>query len=808
MVDATTMAAHPGRPRGLLSRLCLFWLWLLDLFYTLWVLRVPVAGVVVGTALLLVPQAEDLFVQLATGSWFRIIEFFLLLFFVWAATTHYGARLLVETDERYLRWFAGHDAVYRERWQTWSPRLLATLPFFAVGGSILWSRAILPQVHEKGVTEHAARWLTILAIITAVMLVLFFFYVVWRRSFADARSVRWAERQAARVIGPLRRFVPGITQTTGVSGRSVESDLGPLYLILMFVLFTGGAFFAPLPFAEAFPRAAAVPFIVGGWLPLLVYLSALGRRFRFPFILSGFLFTWSLTSAVGDNFAVRPIEPRAPTGQDALAQLSLNEALRQWRQANGAACVAAAAACPRPILIAASGGASRAGFFTASVIGQLLDDQLKVDGQGHGLKADTMRNRIFAISSVSGSSVGAVMAVAAMGVAKPGQHPCRTRRGIAPLWHGDPTPINGWRSCFEALMSGDFLTPTLTGFVFRDMLRFLHWADRAALIERSWEKQFAWLIDKEGREASGLACAGDLECPFLTLRPTMTGAEVRWLPLLVINGHSVGTGQRIITSVLARTYVPPTGKRCPLAPRESPPAPCQIFAEAHDFYRLVTSGSDVRLSTGAHNSARFPIISPPGEIRTGRKIVDRIVDGGYFENSGAQSALDLVQAIRTVEPELAPFVLVLANDPELPQAKPGAAPSSPVIALDREGSFLTDVSAPIKAFAHSRDGRGILAVKDVRAALDRSLPPPPACTVNSAFIRVWAELVRPDERKARPLSMSWWLSKPVQLYLHEQTEFDGDMPKDGHENRGEMANMLKGINKDPGCVGAEGPNTR
>ena len=74
---------------------------------------------------------------------------------------------------------------------------------------------------------------------------------------------------------------------------------------------------------------------------------------------------------------------------------------------------------------------------------------------------------------------------------------------------------------------------------------------------------------------------------------------------------------------------------------------------------------DIRLSTAAHNSARFPIVSPAGEIRNRQhQVVDRIVDGGYFENYGALGAMELAQAIRAIEPKLAPFVLVISNDPD------------------------------------------------------------------------------------------------------------------------------------------------
>jgi hypothetical protein len=68
-------------------------------------------------------------------------------------------------------------------------------------------------------------------------------------------------------------------------------------------------------------------------------------------------------------------------------------------------------------------------------------------------------------------------------------------------------------------------------------------------------------------------------------------------------------------------------------------------------------------------------------------------------------------------------------------------------------------------------------------------------------IRVWAEPDRWDKKKTRPLSMSWWLSKPVQLYMHEQTLFDGDKPMVGHRNRDDIVAVLKGLNKEPGRIG-------
>jgi hypothetical protein len=62
----------------------------LILWVILWVVRVPLAFV-------LVPQAQDLLVELIESPW-RIALYMVLLFFVWASTTQYAARLLLDTD--------------------------------------------------------------------------------------------------------------------------------------------------------------------------------------------------------------------------------------------------------------------------------------------------------------------------------------------------------------------------------------------------------------------------------------------------------------------------------------------------------------------------------------------------------------------------------------------------------------------------------------------------------------------------------------------------------------------------------------
>jgi hypothetical protein len=372
------------------------------------------------------------------------------------------------------------------------------------------------------------------------------------------------------------------------------------------------------------------------------------------------------------------------------------------------------------------------------------------------------------------------MTVAAMAASGEHSQPCRSRAGR--LWFRSATPFRSdvvnWRDCLESLMSGDFLTPVFVGLMFHDTVRFFQLADRGSLLEAAFEKHFARTLEHDAVAADCDRRSG-LECPFMSLRPS----EDRWLPLLLLNGTSVGSGQRILTTVLDNAYKASEGHRCPYPANDGA---CHIFVSAFRFHDLLQEGTskpvdqaalrqfrDVRLSTAAHNSARFPLISPPGEIYDANgQVVDRLVDGGYFENFGAQTATELAEAIVAIDPNLKPFILVLSNDPTVPELENldhGQAKIDPTrAARAEEGAWITDVSGPVKAFMHTRNARGVLAVESMPAALARGHPE----SCNVVQLRVWYQ--PKNEFEARAISMSWWLSKPVQLYLHEQANFGLD----------------------------------
>ena len=791
------------KPRGIVSH---FWRRILDLTLVLWVVRVPLLSVLLGLALMAgVTQAQDVTLDVAmagapvgasAGLSRAILSLVAAVFLLWAMPVHYAARLLVETDNGLAVLIARRDAsaghrgiVGRDRLMAAMvrevPRLIGLAPFlaFAIGANAAIGN--LPTLADRPAIAAAHHQLVLLVWAMLAAVPLFYLYCVLRGRLTQVRALAALDRVLGRWLKPVFGLLAIAPRRDDAAGQLHAS--GRLALLFYALLVVAVLVASPHWLAARLPLAFAVPLIFGGWVPILAYLSSVGRRFHVP-ILTGLFIAGAVGVYVfGDNHAVRTVTADEP----AYRRTSLVQAVHLWMRANG--CAEQPSSCPRPIIVAAAGGASRAGFFTASVIGHFLDydrqkqafgftraDGSKVsraardDGRfsaaiqsvldGQERQGKNVATHLFALSGVSGGSYGAAVVAAALSARTGTAPPCPTE---APAhWFGGA--IHGWRDCLESMTADDFLTATFFGLAFHDQVQ-LFLRDRAALLEEAWEASFARHVAAAGANA-GPGAARRLSEPFL-------GAPRdpdHWVPYLVLNGTSVETGQRIITTDILPTYA--ASSRCPSG---GPTAECPIFTHAIDFHSLVRSDLDVRLSTAATNSARFPVISPPGSIyQVDTDVVDRIVDGGYFENFGAESALELAQAMVDVEPALAPFVLVVSNDPQSVLTEERTA-RGVVVPDAAEHSFLPEVVGPVDAIGAVRSGRGRLAVAHAAAWLDGRFGG--RCAVNLVQIKVWPEdsaghcpVGTATPEKIRQVSMSWWLSKPVQMNLHEQLEPTAD----------------------------------
>ena len=85
---------------------------------------------------------------------------------------------------------------------------------------------------------------------------------------------------------------------------------------------------------------------------------------------------------------------------------------------------------------------------------------------------------------------------------------------------------------------------------------------------------------------------------------------------------------------------------------------------AEDVLKRMRAGETLRLSTAMLLSARFPIISPVGELTLDGALV-RILDGGYFDNSGGATATDMLGVLMKAAGKnpVKPIALLVTNDP-------------------------------------------------------------------------------------------------------------------------------------------------
>jgi hypothetical protein len=282
-------------------------------------------------------------------------------------------------------------------------------------------------------------------------------------------------------------------------------------------------------------------------------------------------------------------------------------------------------------IVAAQGGGSYAAMHAAHFLSYMQ------------ARCPNFAHHLFAISGVSGGSVGAAAFAAAMKDAE--------QRGGVKIPDTGCADRSGEDPAISAvqILDDDFWSPLQAMWLFPDLLQqFLpvrvEIFDRARALEHgleaSWERSVT-RNDLYGPRVQSKT-ANTMAEPFLSLWPQGFDKSL-FTPALILNTTEVDTGRRRLISPF---------KFEGLTDLRFFPLSCTSASATHEG-----KIESLPLSTAAVLSARFPWITPSGwyydpsetgECTSPEKSVTKLSDGGYFESSGVATALDLAHSLQNI----------------------------------------------------------------------------------------------------------------------------------------------------------------
>jgi len=376
-------------------------------------------------------------------------------------------------------------------------------------------------------------------------------------------------------------------------------------------------------------------------------------------------------------------------------------------------------------VVAAQGG----GIYAASTAGAFLATM-----QDH---CPAFARHVFAISAVSGGSVGASLFNAAFADSIARGTNRKAAVDVEPGCDSLFAKTGELSRRLRAITQDDHISPVLA-YLVPDFVRGLipgslrpesgepdrkspcesgraAWGSRNRVLEKSFIDSF-----KRTASSSNVAendCSDQRERNLLA-RPFSEGWSQKGdLPALVLNATWVETGYRVAFAPFA---LQPFGG-----------------GTLYSFDSLSNRPADPALIQAAVISARFPGIMPPWTFELGNGLHLTFVDGGYADSSGAATALQLYNKLKQAGGEDVDLYLIALTDKS--KALTAAAGVEPVGSMPVR-SWLYDVISPLTTLLSVRDLQSRKAVTEARTELGDKM------------------IVVQLDQKAFPLPLGWKLS--------------------------------------------------
>lgn len=469
--------------------------------------------------------------------------------------------------------------------------------------------------------------------ITALLIgVAFWAFVIYRRDLTELTIKLLSKKKSSQKVKKIEcNDLPPFSSLRQALG-GYRGRLALMMWILGILYFIAGTLW---PYYLGKLGAAVLLFLwAATFLPLGSSITYWNNKTGVPGLLL-IMIAAGIFSLWNDNHDIREIAPSYSSPSK--VRPTIHQALIEWKKLN-----CDGNSCKPFIVVATAGGGIRAAYWTAVVLGEMED------------KHPGFHNQIFAISGVSGGSVGATV-----------------YRTVSTYWNDiDQTRCaknKSIRDCTLNIIGGDKLGSVAASMLSSDLLqRFWPWPwfpDRAKAFEITWEKHYK---KRTGRNDLENISFSDFSSKSM-------------FPGLFLNSTWSDNGRRIVASSFGFKGVPQ-------------------FERNNDLIDI--TGKNLRLSTAMHNSARFPLVSPPGSWSRKGKIQGRLMDGGLFENYGAETAIEILDTAKVViGASFDPRIVLISSDPSVGKEL-ASSPHRPPL------KFGYEVLSTFATYARARVGHG------------------------------------------------------------------------------------------------------
>jgi hypothetical protein len=370
-------------------------------------------------------------------------------------------------------------------------------------------------------------------------------------------------------------------------------------------------------------------------------------------------------------------------------------------------------------IVAAQGGGIYAASSTAAFLAMMQDH------------CPAFAKHVFAISGVSGGSVGASLFNAALA-----ETPVEEKPGCDSFENAGILTER-----LRAITQDDHMSPVLA-YLLPDVIRGLAgpgrhsvcwdegrmaWLGRDQILEKSFiysfKKSQPGAADADGDVCPKRADASLLKRP---LADTWTLYKNGVVPALILNATWVETGYRVAAS--------------PFALKPFGGGTLYSFDELRDDFQVMAP--DPTLIEAAVISARFPVIMPPAAIDLGEGTRQTFVDGGYVDSSGTATALQLYKELKEVGGDrIDPYVIALTDKRvSLPGQDIDSVGVVSVRGVSPGGGWLHDFFSPVVTLLSIRDLQSEKALQEATTQLANRM------------------IVIALNQKAFPLPLGWKLS--------------------------------------------------